>query len=814
MPQRIGILAPSGRDAAVIEGILRGADIMATIEADMESVVSSLMRPEIGALIVAEEALTPQATSRLESWLQAQPLWSDLPIVVLAVAGRPAGPRISLSGRLGNVTILERPLHPLTLISAAQSALRARSRQHQAEDYISALAAERLALQESEARLRESEARYRTLFTSMDEGFCVIEFFDGPHGPLSDYIHIEANAAYERHAGIPQVVGQKLREMVGDEADAWVARYGGVLRTGKSIRFEQELVATHRYLDLSAFRIEPASRKQVAVLFQDITERKRAETALKELNETLEQRVAEAVAEKKLLADLVEGTDAFVQVADADFHWLAINKASQDEFERVYGVRPAVGQSMLDALAHLPEHRAQIEKAWRRALTGEQFTQIEEYGDADRDRRFYELKFNPLLGPDGQMIGAYQFVYDVTERLRDQERLEEATARVHEMAKLETLGQLTGGVAHDFNNLLTPIVGALDVLKRRHESDTRSARLISGAMQAAERASVLVQRLLSFARRQHLETRAVDVGTLVGGLRDMIQRSIGPHINVQLDIAPDLPAARIDPNQLELAVLNLAVNARDAMSGGGMLAIRIDTRSRGAGSGDGLAPGSYVRVAVSDSGVGMDPDTLKRAVEPFFTTKGHGKGTGLGLSMVHGLAAQSGGALRLRSQPGEGTTAELWLPVAEGGAEAALGRHTDMPVQPCSACVLLVDDEYLVRVATAEMLREIGHDVIEVSSPAAALDLLSTDASVDLLITDYLMPKMRGSELIAEARTLRPGLPALLITGYSELSESEAAQLPRLGKPFREADLAVHIARLLNPGNVVGIDTRRKVYDR
>jgi signal transduction histidine kinase len=216
------------------------------------------------------------------------------------------------------------------------------------------------------------------------------------------------------------------------------------------------------------------------------------------------------------------------------------------------------------------------------------------------------MKFNPLFGPSGKQVGAYQFSYDVTERVLDQQRLTEATSRMHEMAKLETLGQLTGGVAHDFNNLLTPIVGALDMLRRQHESDERSSRLISGAMQAAERAATLVQRLLSFARRQHLEARTVDVKALVEGMHDLMQRTIGPHIAVRVETAVNVPAARVDPGQLELAVLNLAVNARDAMAGGGQLRLALDQVEVRPSEGETLEPGRYIRLAVTDTGVGMD----------------------------------------------------------------------------------------------------------------------------------------------------------------------------------------------------------------
>lgn len=441
-----------------------------------------------------------------------------------------------------------------------------------------------------------------------------------------------------------------------------------------------------------------------------------------------------------------------------------------------------------------------VRKGLEGAIDGESFTQVSEVEDPKRGRRYYEMKFNPLFGPSGKQVGAYQFSYDVTERVLDQQRLTEATSRMHEMAKLETLGQLTGGVAHDFNNLLTPIVGALDMLRRQHDSDERSTRLISGAMQAAERAATLVQRLLSFARRQHLEARTVDVKALVEGMHDLMQRTIGPHIAVRVETAANVPAARVDPGQLELAVLNLAVNARDAMAGGGQLRLALDQVEVRPAEGETLEPGRYIRLAVTDTGVGMDEVTLNRAIEPFFTTKGQGEGTGLGLSMVHGLAAQSGGALRIHSKVGKGTTAELWLPAAAGKVEAPDEADNQLPKQPRRASILIVDDEDLVRMATAEMLREMGHSVSEAASGSAALHRLSAGEEVDLLITDYLMPGMRGSELVEDALNLRPGLPVLLLTGYANLAKGEAAGLPRLSKPFREADLAHAVAALLTEG--------------
>jgi len=380
----------------------------------------------------------------------------------------------------------------------------------------------------------------------------------------------------------------------------------------------------------------------------------------------------------------------------------------------------------------------------------------------------------------------------VEQRTREHEL---ALAKLHEAQKLETLGQLTGGVAHDFNNLLTPVIGNLDLLRRRLQPGDASHRLIDSALQAASRAATLVQRLLAFARRQDLSVRSVDVAKLLDGMTDMIRRSLGPSIEVQISHAPDLPPARVDPNQLELAILNLAINARDAMPRGGTLTIEADSRSsEGATL---LKPGNYVRIAVRDSGTGMDEQTLARAIEPFFSTKGLGKGTGLGLSMVHGLAAQLGGTLNLVSRPGDGTTAEIWLPRAAELPRAEEAENRLAVGAPRDARILLVDDEDLVRCGTAEMLSDLGYSVLEANSGAEALRLLRSGEPVDLMITDYLMPGMNGVQLVDQARPLSSSMQVLLITGYSTIAEGPGAAIPRLAKPFRQADLSKIIAEML-----------------
>lgn len=517
----------------------------------------------------------------------------------------------------------------------------------------------------------------------------------------------------------------------------------------------------------------------------------------------------EARAERKVLADIVEGTDAFVQVCDLNYRWLAINKAAVDEFARIFGVRPAVGQSMLELLADQPKYRDEVKAVWSRALAGEQFTEVGEFGAPDRDRRVYEMKFNILRDRNGLQIGAYQFVYDVTERLNDQVRLAEAQDQLRQAQKMETIGQLTGGVAHDFNNLLTPIVGALDTLRRRGYSDERTQRLTIGALQAAERARVLVQRLLAFSRRQHLQPRAVDIRTLIESLADLLSRSLGPRLDLVLDVDHNLPAAHVDPNQLELALLNLAVNSRDAMSGEGTLTISAQLKTDGISSK--LKSGNYICIAVRDTGIGMDEHTLRRAVEPFFTTKGVGRGTGLGLSSVQGLAEQSGGDFQLESEPGKGTTAIIWLPASkEVAAAQSIGLEPEnLGAKAENKAILLVDDEELVRIGTADMLAEAGYTVSQATSGYRALRLLEEGLEVDALVTDFAMPGMTGVELAQEALALRPNLQVLLITGYDTGTEHATAGLPRLAKPFRQADLAEAVRDLLRDRKVIRLSSRK-----
>jgi signal transduction histidine kinase/ActR/RegA family two-component response regulator len=388
---------------------------------------------------------------------------------------------------------------------------------------------------------------------------------------------------------------------------------------------------------------------------------------------------------------------------------------------------------------------------------------------------------------------------------------EAAMAQLHEAQKLETLGQLTGGVAHDFNNLLTPITGALDLLQRKYgHTDERSERLLSNALQAADRAKTLLQRLLGFARRQTLRTQAVDIGSLLSGMRDLISSSVGPTVDVHLRCEHELPSALIDPNQLELAILNLSVNARDAMPDGGPLTILAEQVAIGPRARPKMRPGLYVRLSVIDAGCGMEAETLARAVEPFYSTKEFGRGTGLGLSMVHGLAAQLGGGFEITSAPGEGTRVDLYLPVADDKAPAERRPAAEaVPTIGRQLSVLLIDDEELVRTATAEMIRDLGHSVVEANGAAEALARLDHGLAVDVVVTDYMMPGMDGGELARRIVHTHPKTPVLLITGYAGPTE-DMVDLPRLAKPFGQAEIAAALENLFaDDDKVVAFPGRR-----
>jgi PAS domain S-box-containing protein len=393
-----------------------------------------------------------------------------------------------------------------------------------------------------------------------------------------------------------------------------------------------------------------------------------------------------------------------------------------------------------------------------------------------------------LHAPDGTLIGFAKITRDITSQRESRKALEEARETLFQAQKMEAIGQLTGGVAHDFNNLLMVIKGSLELLRKRVLQDSRALHLLDNAQQGAVRGVALTQRMLAFARRQDLEVTSVDIPSLVSGMAELLIRSLDSKVELELRFPLGLAAVLTDANQLELALLNLVVNARDAMPEGGTIVIA----AREAPLKDGPDCGRYICLSVSDSGEGMDSQTLARATEPFFTTKGVGKGTGLGLPMVHGVAQQSGGRLVLRSEKGRGTTAELWLPCAPRAAAAnqpATPAQTSSEVDVRPRTVMLVDDDLLVLHSAAAMLEDLGHRVVQAGSAKEALNLLAEHPDVEILITDHAMPNMTGVELAEAVHQGTPDLPIVLATGYAELPAGAASGLTRLSKPFTQLEL-------------------------
>ena len=672
-PLRALVLAPKGRDATVASSLIEPTGVPCVVCPHLASVVDTL-DDEVAFVLMTEEAVRGADLRPLAGWLATQPPWSDLPFLLITDHG--GGPeRNPIASRwleaLGNVSFLERPFHPTTLISVARAAAKGRRRQHETRRLF--------------ANLRESDVRLRT---ALRAGRLTDWEFDFSTSQLG--ISVEGKAILGRSGPREIELHELLRGIAGEDRIRVARALSHSIASNEDfavdLRFERP-DGTILWLDVRARLVRDGlgSPRRFVGLASDITARKSAEMALQGMNEKLERRVEERTAQLRSAHD---------------------------------------------------ELLAQI---------------------AERER---------------------------------------TEAQLRQMQKLESIGQLTGGVAHDFNNLLTAVIGNLELLRKRVPSSPSSDRLIDGAMQGAQRGASLTQRLLAFARHQSLDARPVDLGALVRGMDDLLHRSLDPSITMVVDLPAGIPPAHVDANQLELALLNLAVNSRDAMPAGGTLTLTLDVAHADAERD--LADGRYVRLTVSDTGVGMDGETLGKAIEPFFSTKDLGKGTGLGLSMIHGLAQQLKGALRLFSTPGQGTRAELWLPVAH---VAAIPLAPESPVEPPGekrrAIILFVDDDYLIGLSTTSLLEDLGHTVVGATSGSEALEILRSGQSLDLMITDYAMPGMTGLELAEQARALRPNLPILLATGYADLPTRPGFVLPRLSKPYQQQQLAEQIQNLL-----------------
>lgn len=517
-----------------------------------------------------------------------------------------------------------------------------------------------------------------------------------------------------------------------------------------------------------------------AKITRDLTEKKQAEDALRRSEEQFRL--------------LVQGvTDYAIYMVDPKGIVTSWNVGAQ----RIKGYVPEeiIGRSFAlfydegDRQAGVPQKS--LENAAREGKLQSEGWRVRK----DGTRFWAHVLIEPIRDEAGVIQGYAKVTRDVTEQRQAQEALEQAREALFQSQKMDALGQLTGGIAHDFNNLLMVFLSTLNLLRKQLANDEKATALLDAAIQGAQRGSTMTQRLLAFARRQELNTEAVDVPALVHGMADLLARALGPSINIETRFPLLLDKIHGDANQLELALLNLAINARDAMPQGGSIIIAGKPELVEEGHASALPGGRYIRLSLTDTGEGMDDETLARAAEPFFTTKDVGKGTGLGLPMVHGLAEQLGGRLVLKSRKGEGTTVELWLKVAQPEVDApaeSVARPASEVVTPVAApmVVLVVDDDNLVLMSTVAMLEDLGHVVVEASSGSQALDILRENDAIEAMMTDHAMPLMTGVQLAEKARVQRPRLPIILASGYAELPQGSGADLIRLRKPYRQEELS------------------------
>jgi PAS domain S-box-containing protein len=518
-----------------------------------------------------------------------------------------------------------------------------------------------------------------------------------------------------------------------------------------------------------------------AKITRDLSERKAAERLLKQ-NEEQFRLLVQSVTDYALYMLDSEGRVSSWNVGAERIKQYRAEEIVGEHFSRFYTASDLQKGEPQHALETARREGRFEKEGWRVRKDGTQF--------------WAHVVIDPIRDDTGAIIGFAKVTRDITERLEAQKALEQAREALAHSQKMDAIGQLTGGIAHDFNNLLTVILGSLELAGKRLPEDARIGPLIANATQAAQRGAALTQRMLAFARRQDLDLRPVDLPDLVRGMTDLLQSSLGPSMSIETRFPLKLNLVHADANQLEMALLNLAVNARDAMPGGGSIIIAAREEIVTAGSAGKLKAGRYVCLSVKDTGEGMDKATLTRAMEPFFTTKGVGRGTGLGLSMVHGMTEQTGGRFLLKSRKGAGTTAEIWLPVARPAkaADDAERSVRDNAPRTRPLVVLAVDDDGLVLMNTAVMLQDMGHTVFEATSGNQALDILRRERSVDLVITDHAMPKMTGIQLASAIKAERPGIPIILATGYAELPPGVDTELPKLGKPFRQQELMQAVA--------------------
>jgi PAS domain S-box-containing protein len=632
---------------------------------------------------------------------------------------------------------------------------------------------------ESYGATASAEGRYRLLVESISD--YAIYMLDTA-GTVINW-----NAGAQRFKGYTpeEIIGQNFSRFYTDEDRAAGMPQRNLKRAATEGRFEEEgwrvrkdgtrfwaSVVIDRVLDVSG------SLVGFAKITRDLTERKARDEALQRSDQQFRM--------------LVKGvTDYALYMLDPEGRVASWNSGA----ERIkrYAEGEIVGQHF--SIFYGDEERAAGEPERNLQLARDQGS-VEREGwrvRKDGTRFWAHVVIDALRDEKGTLIGFAKVTRDITERREAQKELEQAREALFQSQKMEAIGQLTGGVAHDFNNLLMAVLGSLEIASRRMTPDPRVTPFVENAIQAAQRGAALTKRMLSFSRREALEIGRVDVVQTVQGMGDILDRALGPAVFVSMRLPDNLPEVRTDRAQLESALLNLAVNARDAMPSGGPIVIAAAHKQVLKEVPGKPKPGNYVVLSVIDTGEGMDETTLARATEPFFTTKGVGKGTGLGLAMVHGLATQSGGAFVLTSQKGRGTTAELWLPVANGERVTA-AEAVGQPQQEIwiGKRILVVDDDPLVLMNTVAMTEELGHRAVDATSGVEALTVLENEP-VDLIITDYAMPRMTGGELAASIRKRWPNIGIVVATGYAEMPEAHKGKFGLLSKPFSSDDLRAAI---------------------
>jgi PAS domain S-box-containing protein len=559
----------------------------------------------------------------------------------------------------------------------------------------------------------------------------------------------------DRKSGLPQRVLETAEREGVFETEGWRVRKDGT-------RFWAHVV-------IDPVRSETGELVGFAKITRDLTERKDAADALRRSEEQF-RILVQGVTDYAIYMLDPQGRITNWNVGAERLKGYKPDEIIGENFARFYSEEERAKGIPYNNL-RIAEREGRFEKeGWRIRKDGSQF--------------WANVVIDPVRDESGNLIGFAKVTRDFTERRQAQLALEQAREALFQAQKMEAIGQLTGGVAHDFNNLLMAILGSLELVRKRLPNDPKITPLIDNAVLAGKRGASLTQRMLMFARRQPLNPEPTDLVLLLNGMRELFQRSIGPDIRIEMRFPIALPLVRADPNQLESAVLNLCLNARDAMPDGGLITISGEEAQHE------QMTGRCVLLSVKDNGAGMDDDTLARASEPFFTTKGIGKGTGLGLAMVKGFVEQSGGRLLIRSEVGKGTTVELWLPIAENASQSVrVEDDEDEPINIEPLVVLAVDDDPLVLMNASAMLEDLGHTVVTATSGAEAVEVLDRIAKVDLLITDQAMPNMTGLQLAAVVEEQWPEVPIIIATGYDEMATSAHGRFEKLRKPYFQSDL-------------------------